>query len=410
MLGSTAGHAVAGARSSCGWRRTDVAMDAVKPGARGDPVRSADRRRRRRWDGARRRRRASAPRRRAPTSPTATADRGCDLAGRRSPPRGARRPVWRVEALDRPAAPSSRRPRRRTAGARRAVARDDRRLARWSTARSTTSTPCGWPTTARPGDAFLAAGAPWFLTLFGRDSLWAARMLLPLGTDLAAGTLRVLAGRQGRGRPAHRASSPARSCTSCAGRAARLRRRACACPPVYYGTVDATPLWVCLLHDAVALGPARRRGRAAAARTSRPRSPGWRDHGDADGDGLLEYVDATGRGLANQGWKDSGDSVQLRDGRLADRADRALRGAGRTRTRRRCDGAALLDAFGRPAATSWREWAAAPRGRASATRSGSRARPGATRRSRSTPTRSGRHGDEQHGSNALPLARPVRAC
>ena len=50
---------------------------------------------------------------------------------------------------------------------------------------------------AAPADVFLAAGAPWFLTLFGRDSLWAARMLLPLGTGLAAGTLRTLARRQG---------------------------------------------------------------------------------------------------------------------------------------------------------------------------------------------------------------------
>ncbi|HEY3438221.1 MAG TPA: glycogen debranching N-terminal domain-containing protein, partial [Actinotalea sp.] len=48
-----------------------------------------------------------------------------------------------------------------------------------------------------PDDVFLAAGAPWFFTLFGRDSLWAARMLLPLGTDLAGGTLRTLARRQG---------------------------------------------------------------------------------------------------------------------------------------------------------------------------------------------------------------------
>ena len=52
------------------------------------------------------------------------------------------------------------------------------------------------------------------------------------------------------------------------------------------------------------------------------------DHGDADGDGFLEYVDEGGHGLANQGWKDSGDSVQWRDGTLADRADRAVRGAG----------------------------------------------------------------------------------
>ncbi|HUR01977.1 MAG TPA: glycogen debranching N-terminal domain-containing protein, partial [Nonomuraea sp.] len=51
--------------------------------------------------------------------------------------------------------------------------------------------------TGEPGETFLGAGVPWFLTLFGRDSLWAARMLLPLGTDLAASTLRVLARRQG---------------------------------------------------------------------------------------------------------------------------------------------------------------------------------------------------------------------
>ena len=49
-----------------------------------------------------------------------------------------------------------------------------------------------------PDDVFAAAGTPWYLTLFGRDSLWAARMMLPFGTDLAAGTLRTLARRQGR--------------------------------------------------------------------------------------------------------------------------------------------------------------------------------------------------------------------
>ena len=47
-------------------------------------------------------------------------------------------------------------------------------------------------------DVFAAAGTPWYLTLFGRDSLWAARMMLPFGTELAAGTLRTLARRQGR--------------------------------------------------------------------------------------------------------------------------------------------------------------------------------------------------------------------
>src|SRR2546430_3133945 len=48
-----------------------------------------------------------------------------------------------------------------------------------------------------PADLFAAAGAPWYLTLFGRDSLWTARMLLPAGLSLAAGTLRTLARRQG---------------------------------------------------------------------------------------------------------------------------------------------------------------------------------------------------------------------
>ena len=51
---------------------------------------------------------------------------------------------------------------------------------------------------ASPSEVFLAAGAPWYLTLFGRDSIWAARLLLPLGSDLARGTLRTLASRQGR--------------------------------------------------------------------------------------------------------------------------------------------------------------------------------------------------------------------
>ena len=52
-------------------------------------------------------------------------------------------------------------------------------------------------TTAHPDDTFLAAGVPWYLTLFGRDSIWAARMLLPIDLGPAAGTLRALARLQG---------------------------------------------------------------------------------------------------------------------------------------------------------------------------------------------------------------------
>ena len=90
-----------------------------------------------------------------------------------------------------------------------------------------------------------------------------------------------------------------------------------ALPPLYYGTIDATALWIMLLADAAGAGLP-----AAEVQALLPALRGalaWlRDWGDADGDGLIEYVDETGHGLANQGWKDSGDSVQWRDGRLAD--------------------------------------------------------------------------------------------
>ena len=58
------------------------------------------------------------------------------------------------------------------------------------------------------GDVFAAAGSPWYLTLFGRDSIWAARMMLPFGTELAAGTLRALARRQGTRHDADSAEQP----------------------------------------------------------------------------------------------------------------------------------------------------------------------------------------------------------
>jgi glycogen debranching enzyme len=165
-------------------------------------------------------------------------------------------------------------------------------------------------------DIFAAAGTPWYLTLFGRDSIWAARMTLPLGTTLAGGTLRALARRQGKAYDVATAEAPGKI-------AHELRRTEHAdpaagfsLPPAYYGTVDATALWICLLHDAWRWGMPEDEVRAllpnlrAAAR--------WLA-GDAapDGDGLLKYVDESGHGLVNQGWKDSGDSMRFRDGSIA---------------------------------------------------------------------------------------------
>ena len=179
-------------------------------------------------------------------------------------------------------------------------------------------------------DAFVAAGSPWFLTLFGRDSLWVARLLMPYGTGLAMSTLRTLARRQGERLDADSEEQPGKILHEV--RNTTLGLGGMCLPPVYYGTVDATPLFVCTLADAwrwgadrdevAALLPAVRRCLAWVVEQSR--ESGW-----------LRYVDLSGHGLANQGWKDSVDAVRFADGRLGGPADRALRGAGlRLRGRR----------------------------------------------------------------------------
>ncbi|MFG2737731.1 glycogen debranching N-terminal domain-containing protein [Streptomyces harbinensis] len=205
-----------------------------------------------------------------------------------------------------------------------------------------------------PEDVFVAAGAPWFATLFGRDSLWAARMLLPLGTDLAASTLRVLARRQGTVADARTQEQPGKILHE-VRREALTVEEGVVLPPVYYGTVDATPLWVTLLHDAWRWGLAEEE--VAALLPHAEAALAWmRDHGDADGDGFLEYIDSTGSGLANQGWKDSGDSIRFRDGRQAT-APIALSEVQGYAYEAAMGGAALLRAFGRPGADGWEEWA-----------------------------------------------------
>jgi glycogen debranching enzyme len=207
-----------------------------------------------------------------------------------------------------------------------------------------------------PQDVFLAAGAPWFFTLFGRDSIWAARMMLPLGTELAAGTLRTLAALQGERTDPATAEQPGKILHELRRAELAMPGEGTVLPPVYYGTVDATPLWVCLLHDAWRWGmPA---AEVEALLPAMERALAWMsEHGDADGDGFLEYRDETGTGLANQGWKDSGDSVQWRTGELAT-GPIALAEVQGYAHEAALAGAALLDAFGRPGAARWRTWAA----------------------------------------------------
>jgi glycogen debranching enzyme len=126
-------------------------------------------------------------------------------------------------------------------------------------------------------------------------------------------------------------------------------------PPVYYGTIDATSLWAVTLHDAWRWGlPA---DEVEPLLPALERALTWQvEEGDADGDFFLEYVDETGTGLANQGWKDSGDSVRRADGSLASAPValcevQAYAHAAATR------GADLLEAFGRPGTDRWRAWA-----------------------------------------------------
>jgi glycogen debranching enzyme len=205
-------------------------------------------------------------------------------------------------------------------------------------------------TAARPGEEFLAGGAPWYLTLFGRDSIWAARLLLPFGWRLAASTLRTLAALQGTKMDPATGEAPGKIPHELrtAGRQAGL-------PALYYGTIDATPLWICLLHDAWRSGMPVGQVRAllpslTAALTC------LRDHSDADGDGFLEYIDESGRGLANQGWKDSGDAIRFADGTIASPPVALCEVQGyayEAATR----GADLLDALGAAGAGQWRDWA-----------------------------------------------------
>jgi hypothetical protein len=210
-------------------------------------------------------------------------------------------------------------------------------------------------TRVSPEDGFFAAGAPWYLTLFGRDSLWTARMLLPVDTAYAMGTLRTLARLAGTTDDVDTAQAPGKILHE-------LRRETVefadlALPPVYYGTIDATLLWVCVLHDAWRAGAPT--DQVAELLPTLEAALRWMvDYGDADGDGFCEYIDASGHGLTNQGWKDSADAVRFADGSIAD-GPVALCEVQAYAYQAAMSGAALLDAFGRPGGDDYQRWASA---------------------------------------------------
>jgi glycogen debranching enzyme len=156
------------------------------------------------------------------------------------------------------------------------------------------------------GQAYCAAGIPWFATLFGRDSLITALETLAFDPSLAEQTLRVLAARLGRRVDPRHDEEPGkvlhelRSGEVAALDATPLTR--------YYGTVDATPLFLCLLAEhADWAGTLELFNELAPAVEA---ALGWIErYADHDGDGLLDYRAGDPRGLRNQCWKDSGDGV-----------------------------------------------------------------------------------------------------
>lgn len=165
-----------------------------------------------------------------------------------------------------------------------------------------------------PDRAVVAAGAPWFMTLFGRDSLITSWMAMMVDPDLALGTLQTLARFQGREVDPLTEEEPGRILHEMRfGEAAGISLGG---GKIYYGTIDATPLFVMVLGELQRWGS--RRGDVDALLPAADRALEWIDRfGDRDGDGYVEYERASDRGLVNQGWKDSWDAIRFSDGRLA---------------------------------------------------------------------------------------------
>ena len=156
-----------------------------------------------------------------------------------------------------------------------------------------------------------AAGMPWFMTVFGRDTIIASLQTLLFGPELARTALGALAELQ--------ATTDDPAIDAEPGKILHELRRGKAASAwfgTYYGTVDATPLYLILLSevwrwtDDILLVRDLQEHALRALR--------WIDEfGDRDGDGFVEYERRTPNGLTNQSWKDSGDSQRFADGRLA---------------------------------------------------------------------------------------------
>ena len=168
---------------------------------------------------------------------------------------------------------------------------------------------------AHPESPLVAAGAPWFMALFGRDSLLTSYMSLIVDPVLAVGVAQTLARLQGARVNAATEEQPGRILHE-------VRFNSTAATGIddghiYYGTADATPLFVVLVGELARWGVDRSVVDALLPHVDRALD--WiADFGDRDGDGYVEYERLSPNGLVNQGWKDSWDGVSDADGALAE--------------------------------------------------------------------------------------------
>jgi glycogen debranching enzyme len=164
------------------------------------------------------------------------------------------------------------------------------------------------------GEHYVAAGIPWFTTLFGRDSVITALEILPFMPDVARETLRILADWQATEDDPDRDMEPGKILHEL--RVGELARTGELPHRPYYGSIDSTPLWLVLLDETY-----RWTGDIDLVRSLWPNALAaleWIDrYGDLDGDGFVEYERRTPHGLINQGWKDSSDGIRHRDGAIA---------------------------------------------------------------------------------------------
>jgi len=166
-----------------------------------------------------------------------------------------------------------------------------------------------------PEGFFTGAGIPWFVAPFGRDSIYTALFALPLRQDFAPAVLRLLADNQGKADVPQRDEEPGRIPHEI--RVGEIVRTGGAFGTPYYGSVDATPLFVWLAAEAARWSPER--DLIGEFEPSIRAALRWMDErADLDGDGFLEFERRAPNGIVNQMWKDSGDSLLDATGRRPD--------------------------------------------------------------------------------------------